>query len=494
MEDFLLISALSAFGLGGLLFLTKILESKVKFEHLGLVASLLVVSFPFEYVPSFDIAGATLKLGYIVFGVGLYLLLILFLKRDVKLLQTRVSPLAKYLFWFLVFSIPSLFFVEDFKRFLLVTIATLLTFGIAVFVATFAKDVFKQVRNLVLVLTFTNIFGVYQFVGDFIGLPTSLTFLKDRYTGEVFGFARIQSTAIEPLYYAGMLFLPIIALYFGVVSKNYILKLPEFLVNKIKNKIEGFDIFGFKIVKVEDDILNYWFNFVLLLFHIFIFVLTLSKGAYLALAIALLIGTLMVIKKYNFTFILKKFYTLGLFAGVSLFFLSFKFEAIQNYFTEIIGNFSATINNQSASSVERSRFLGALFYLFPYFAVTGVGAGQYGVYTEFLLKSLNPGGDGYLIANNVYLEVLFEYGILSFLVFILLLSWIFFTNTSFLMKNLKKSLPVLLEKEFYLRLVLVLSLFTYCIQWLSFSPIYITPIFIIMALLVNLESRGLDVK
>jgi hypothetical protein len=448
------------------------------------VASLLVVSLPFEYVPSFDIAGATLKIGHLILGLGLYLILILFIKKDTKLLRTKISPLAKYLFWFLVLSAPSWFFVEDFQRFVLVSVATFLTFGTGVFVATFAKDVFKQVRNLVLVLTLTNIFGVYQFVGDFVGLPTSLTFLKERYTGEVFGFARIQSTAIEPLYYAGMLFLPIIALYFGLASKKYILNLPSFALEKIKKS--RFQLFR----SAKDEDLNYWFNFVVLLFHILIFALTLSKGAYLALGVVMFLGTLFTIKKYNFAFLLKKFYSLGLLAVTFLFVLSFRFEAIQNYFNEIFGNFLATLNNQSASAFERSSFLRALFLLFPYFAVTGVGAGQYGVYTESMLVRFNPEGDGYLIVNNVYWEVLFEYGFLSFLVFILLLIWILFSNFLFLKKHLTGVFSFSIEKEFLLRLVLTLSLLTYCIQWMSFSPIYITPIFIILGLLVNLHSNS----
>lgn len=52
------------------------------------------------------------------------------------------------------------------------------------------------------------LFGLYQFFGDLFGLPTSLTGLRAMYTSKVFGFPRIQSTGLEPLYFSDYLLLP----------------------------------------------------------------------------------------------------------------------------------------------------------------------------------------------------------------------------------------------------------------------------------------------
>ncbi len=53
-------------------------------------------------------------------------------------------------------------------------------------------------------------FGYYQFIGDILGLSESWTFLSPKYNSTAaFPFARVQSFALEPLYNAHYLFLPI---------------------------------------------------------------------------------------------------------------------------------------------------------------------------------------------------------------------------------------------------------------------------------------------
>lgn len=71
----------------------------------------------------------------------------------------------------------------------------------------------KLIRKaMVIVALVISIFGIYQLVGDLAGLPTSATGLRVRYTKEVLGFTRVQTTALEPLYYANYLFLPMFLL------------------------------------------------------------------------------------------------------------------------------------------------------------------------------------------------------------------------------------------------------------------------------------------
>lgn len=54
-----------------------------------------------------------------------------------------------------------------------------------------------------------SLFGLFQFFGDILGLGTTLTGLRPEYTKAVFGFPRIQSFSLEPLYYANYLLLPL---------------------------------------------------------------------------------------------------------------------------------------------------------------------------------------------------------------------------------------------------------------------------------------------
>ncbi len=54
------------------------------------------------------------------------------------------------------------------------------------------------------------IFGIYQFFGDLAGLPGYVTGLRDQYMkGGIFPFPRVQSTGLEPLYFANYLLVPL---------------------------------------------------------------------------------------------------------------------------------------------------------------------------------------------------------------------------------------------------------------------------------------------
>ncbi len=66
---------------------------------------------------------------------------------------------------------------------------------------------FEDVTLLMTVLVIA--FGYYQFFGDVAGLSTNALGLLDRYTLAVNSFPRVQSTALEPLYLAHYLVLPI---------------------------------------------------------------------------------------------------------------------------------------------------------------------------------------------------------------------------------------------------------------------------------------------
>jgi O-antigen ligase len=96
-------------------------------------------------------------------------------------------------------------------------------------------------------------FGYYQFVGDVLGLPQSWTLLRGSYSSmATYPFPRVQSFALEPLYLAHYLFLPI-----GVL-----------LVRSVRRKR----------TPVGEQIL--------LIFTLALFTLSLSRGAMLGLLLA----------------------------------------------------------------------------------------------------------------------------------------------------------------------------------------------------------------
>ncbi|GAA1391418.1 hypothetical protein GCM10009661_83840 [Catellatospora chokoriensis] len=99
-------------------------------------------------------------------------------------------------------------------------------------------------------------FGYYQYIGDVLGLPQSWTLLRGSYASmSTYPFPRVQSFALEPLYLAHYLFLPV-----GVLMVRFLRRKRAPLVEQV-----------------------------LLVFTLGLFLLTLSRGAILGIALALVL-------------------------------------------------------------------------------------------------------------------------------------------------------------------------------------------------------------
>jgi len=445
--------ALSLLGISFLGSVSLFLWRYSRYSWLDKICTLLVISLPFERIPSLDLGGANLRIGQLLVVFGFWTLIILFLKKDTELLKSKFHNIGYLMVLFLVLSIPSWLAVADQRRFWITSLATWLSFGATFLLANFSKNIYQKLKYLVVSLAFACIFGVYQFLGDLVGLPITLTGLREQYTKIVFGIPRIHSTALEPLYFAGMLFLPIFFCIFVTLAKK-----------RIFTKISGF------------------YNFLFLFLFLTIFTLTLSKSAYLALGISLLFAVILSIKKFPIWTILRSFggpLAIGA-AGLTLIVLYSQRAAF--LLQDLVSNFYDTINFQFASSIERLDFIRTALILLPENAVFGIGSGQFGYWASFLLKNYGNAADSYLIVNNVYLEVWLEFGFLPLLLFI-------FIITKPLWVNIKK----LINSENWIkdsnlsRLILTFSLFAYYLQWVTFSPIFIMPIFILLGLLAKLE-------
>lgn len=78
--------------------------------------------------------------------------------------------------------------------------------------ASLADRLTLQKLTIVLLLSAgaVSVFGLYQFIAGSAGLGPEWTGLRPAYERQVFGFPRVQSTALEPLYFANYLLLPLI--------------------------------------------------------------------------------------------------------------------------------------------------------------------------------------------------------------------------------------------------------------------------------------------
>jgi O-antigen ligase len=311
------------------------------------------------------------------------------------------------------------------------------------------------------------LFGFYQWVGDFLGLPFWLTGMYATYSKQVFGVPRMIATALEPQYFAQMLFLPIFSLIF----------LPQKYIFNRK-----------------------WFNLSVLLLA---FLLTISKGGILILVILITIAAIFyLIQSSNLKNNLKVFKKTAfglLILSLILAIVSFLNSSFASILSGIWGNAVATIFLQSGSAAERIQFANVANDLIRKYSIFGIGSGQYGIWANQIIKgSLNIDSAGYLITNNVYLEVWLEHGFGALLIFLIAIFYPIIKLFRFLktqiFKSTTKAISTLIntktDTQKQVALILLFSSLANYLQWLFFSPIYIMPIFIILGLVYNLVKTS----
>jgi O-antigen ligase len=437
-----------------------------RFEWLDKIAGLIIITLPFERIPSITTSIGTLKIGYALLGFGILNLIVLLLKKDPKLLALKLHPKNIWFLLFFIFSIPSWFFVVDFNRFLGTMIATIISFATAAYIANFSKNTFAYFKALLWVFGFILLFSIYQFLGDFVGLPFYLTGIREGYSSIVFGIPRVHATFIEPSYFASGLTIAIYGAFFLIATD----------LNVITKNIKKLN-FNF--------IENYrWFYIGYLALALAVFVATLSKSGWLSL----LISTLFIIPiatKYNIKKILKYIAGAGILGTVVLGVISLFSPFIQSTLIGIITHIIDTFEFNNATSVERSSFFSTALEILPNFIITGTGSGQFGTVASYLLKGFgNAEAVRTFLVLNAYLEVWFEFGLISFLIFV----YLFFSSTFKNFIDLYKE-NVSNQKELFLKLSLTFILITALIQWNFFSPVYLNHIFIMLGCLLSLDLK-----
>lgn len=189
------------------------MTSNQKKRLAGLVTS-LVFLLPYERIPSFAVqafgTSIDLRLSFIA-GAILILLVAWSLAFTKDKLQARLSTFHYALAGFFFVYLLSALISTDLKRALIVWIFTAFTAAVGVSVGLAWRYCDSAaVRKALWVTTWIALaFGFYQYIGDIIGLSTSWTGLREIYTKEVFGFPRIQSTGLEPLFYGNFLLIPL---------------------------------------------------------------------------------------------------------------------------------------------------------------------------------------------------------------------------------------------------------------------------------------------
>jgi O-antigen ligase len=315
----------------------------------------------------------------------------------------------------------------------------------------------KNLKIVLQILFWTSFFlccfGIYQFIGDFIGLPTGL---KDIYTKEIFDFPRIQATFSEPLYFANFMLFPL-----GIFL-SFFLSNPTALFKKLKISRLKLSLF--------------------LILALINFTLTLSRGAYLAFFVLILILGAFNLKKIirvRFFMPILAFILLIVFSGIFLLYYfdtSVNLSFLKDFFDQ------ATNFSQGAGVWEREETLKSALLLIPRHPFLGWGPGSFGplVSSSEFIPPLKP-KIGWPIVNNEPLELILEHGILGFSLLSLF----------FLFLLLKIWRTIQLEKDVFLKslnLGLLAALLACLIQYQTFSTLYILYFWFFVALSLALQK------
>jgi putative inorganic carbon (HCO3(-)) transporter len=411
---------------------------------------LIIFSLPFERIPSIDVGGISLKAN-ILFGAltGISILIGLATKQ-LKLRLTAIHVLALLL---LLVYIVSLSQAVELSRALVVVIFT-------AFVGSFSwlvpqllidkKRLITVVRILLVSATIVGVFGMYQFIGDVIGIPHALTGIDPGFSKLVFGFPRIHAFSLEPLYLGNYLLLPL----------SLLLAL---LLTGVRTRISRGWLWGL---------------FILLGI---VLVLTVSRGAYLAAGVSVVCLAISLPREVlQPKHLLMALGVVGIVGSASYFFLLHSDStALANFENHVLlGDFAGSGSGEGRVTTYTQAY--GEWREHPWL---GVGPGNFGAASfGYPDPRVNPDSS---IVNNEYLEVLAETGTVGFLVLLTLLGLVL----------LRSVVALRQASDPFIRAVLIgitAAFIGMLVQYNFFSTLYIIHIWVTIGLLVAIQTLALN--
>ncbi len=408
----------------------------------------LLVTFllPFEQIGGIEIAGMNVRLSQLVFiaTFGAWLLKGL---RD-RSLKIKVDFKLALLIVFAIVSIASFSYTINLFRSVQIFLFIVFVFIVYFFFSSYKFNQ-KFLKKLLLVLfismTITCLFGLFQFAGDMVGLPQSITRLEDNYVKAVFGFPRIQSTANEPLNFANYLLLPI-GIAFAIFAEKHIKK-------------ESGDWWDLKFSSLP-----------ILILSGIVLILTFSRGGWGGAAlVVLLLGLkyvkhLLTFKNIALGIVVLVTSVAGIFAIAEITNAPFTFQSVLS-----------RININDFSAQHREMTLQDGLEGWKKNPLLGIGLGGYGPYVA-KYKNVEPEG-GWQTVNNEYAELLIETGVIG-------VSVICFFWSTFFLESLRKSKKLEpFDNAVYLGMIAALA--GMLLQYISFSTLYVFHLWYLLGILNN---------
>jgi len=453
----ILISKFAAFaGIILLILLIVLILSFFIFRNPELGWFLIVFFLPFERVPTVNFGGVDLKINTIIGFITLFawILALAFNWKKYKVQPNALSiPLVLFVFAMLL-SLPH---AVAFSRAIEVLFFILFTMALGVLAVNmvYSKETLKKTLLVLFASSFlVGIFGLFQFGGDVVGLPASITLLKAGYGSAVFGFPRIQAFSMEPLYFANFLLIPIgiaLALFFN---------------------------------KVDIPIKRWWLE-VLLILLLINFVLTVSRGGYVGLlGTFLVIGLLLFKRVFTWKNILIGVVTISV-VGYGVLF------ALNKGQTRAVGEFIGHVTLQDLFSGKGESVEGRLktfrhaLNAWRESPIFGNGIGNYGPWAKHYPPTTPV--TGWDIVNNQYIELMAETGIVGLAAYAILV----------IVLIIRTFIAYKYAHDPFLKAVLVgllAALIGILIQYNFLSTLYIIHIWVTIGLLIAVQSIILKSK
>jgi len=399
---------------------------------------LLIVFFlPFERVPTIEMGGINIKINTVL-GLLTLFAWILALMANPKKWKIEPNALAIPLSLFAAALVASLTGAVNLPRAIFVLVFILFTMALSVLAVNMVNS--KEALQKTLLVLFASAlvagaFGLFQFGGDIIGLPRSLTLLKEGYTKAIFGFPRIQAFSMEPLYFANYLLIPI--------------------------------CIGIALIFNKAEPIKRWPFIGLIALLLINFVLTVSRGGYLGIIGSFaILGIFLFRKIFTWRNVLIGILTIGIVGYGVAFALS---KGDYQSTNEFISHVMVTDFKNSESVQGRLYTYRRAYNAFKWYPVFGIGIGNYGPFAKFYPPQPPP--KGWDIVNNQFIELLAETGLVGTIAFGFLI----------LVLTLRTFIALKYARDLLLRSVLIGSfaaLVGVLIQYNFMSTLYIIHIWV----------------
>lgn len=405
---------------------------------------LLAALLPFERIPALSLAGFNLRPSLVA---ALILVVVTLIQTPKLVVPKRTSHWALVVFLGIC-GLSSLLSGSPSHAWR-ITGYTILAAVLAVCVAQAVKA--ANLRTLCFVLLISSIsvslFAFYQFAGDLGGLPTDVTGLKAMYSGQVFGFPRVQAASIEPLYFANYLLLPLA-----------ILSAVGLFIN----------VNILTLIVLDTAIL-----------------LTLSRGGVIVAAITLVFLISLTLYRRRFKDAAKLSIGVIISLALTLTTLTYLVPALRHVPTDsqkpsAVSVYTDQVTNLEVGNgmVDRARTRKLAIEAFQAHPLLGVGPGNFGAYAVSVHSDYSTNQ----IVNNEPLELLAETGVIGFGVFM-----------AFVVLLAREAILALRQKRPVLGNAILLGALVYlaatAIQYWSFSTLYIIQVWFAIGLVLGLSEE-----